>query len=360
MRTGQHKTQEHPHVDPGGQAIFLPNFCEGRTFFLVVLIAQLLAFLVALSSNPPQQGFWVNLALVSLFVQWVALGTGLVLCLARRFLDRLGPFVAAAGTWLIIQAVILVFTLLALGMGRLWGWETLGSGLSHEEFLLRTLAIGAIVSAVALRYLYVQKQWQHNVEAEARSRVQALHARIRPHFLFNSMNTIANLTRSRPEVAESTVMDLADLFRATLSSRETGTLSEEIALARQYLRIEALRLGERLQVHWDVDERLSPDHPVPSLILQPLVENSVYHGIEPSTEGGTVTVALRQAGEMLRITVENPMPSQEHRRRRPGNRFAQESIRQRLALAYRGRARMETTQSADHYRVDILVPRRTS
>ncbi|MFP4160455.1 MAG: sensor histidine kinase [Ectothiorhodospira sp.] len=338
--------------------MFLPNFCEGRTFFLVVLIAQLLSFLVALSSNPPDHGFWANLALISLFVQWNALGTVLALCLARRPLYRLGPFAAAAGTWLIVQAIILVFTLLALLLSRFWGWETLGSGLSEGEFLARTLAIGAIVSAVALRYLYVQKQWQHNVEAEARSRVQALQARIRPHFLFNSMNTIANLTRSRPEVAESTVMDLADLFRATLSSRETGTLSEEIALARQYLRIEALRLGDRLQVHWDVDERLPPDHPVPSLILQPLVENSVYHGIEPSTEGGTVTVALHQAGEMLRITVENPMPSETHRCRRPGNRFAQESIRQRLALAYRGRARMETTPSPDRYRVDILVPRR--
>ncbi|ANB01815.1 sensor histidine kinase [Ectothiorhodospira sp. BSL-9] len=337
---------------------FLPDFCESRTVFVVVLMAQLLAFILALASEPRPQGFWVNLALTSLFVQWVALGTVFTLCLNRRWLRRLRPLNAAVAAWLIMLAVTLVLSVIAVQLSHHLGWYTLGSGFPVDEFLMRTLAVSAIVCAVALRYLYVQKQWQENVEAEARSRVQALQARIRPHFLFNSMNTIANLTRSQPEQAESTVMDLADLFRATLSTKDSVTLDEEVGLTQRYLRIEALRLGDRLRVDWRIDESVPMDYPIPSLTLQPLVENSIYHGIEPLTEGGTVTVEIRLRDHYLHIMVENPLPPEKERNQRPGNRFAQESIRQRLALAYRGEARMETTQSQERYRVDISLPRR--
>nr|WP_240544958.1 histidine kinase [Ectothiorhodospira shaposhnikovii] len=344
--------------ESGTASGFLPNFCESRTVFVVVLMGQLLAFLLTLSSGSSRHGFWVNLALISLFVQWVALGTVLVLCATRTLLERLSALQAAAAAWLTTLSITLVLSLLSLWIGRHLDWNLLNSGLAASEFLTRTLAISAIVSAVALRYLYVQKQWKTNVEAEARSRVQALQARIRPHFLFNSMNTIASLTRTRPEVAEATVMDLADLFRATLSSKDMVSLQDEVKLSQNYLRIEALRLGDRLQVDWHVAPSVAMDYPVPSLSLQPLLENAIYHGIEPLTEGGCVRVDIRQQGERLDITIENPMPSEQERRRRPGNRFAQESIRQRLDLAYQGKARMETLQARDHYRVDLSLPRR--
>jgi two-component system, LytTR family, sensor histidine kinase AlgZ len=336
---------------------FLPNFCESHTLFLVVLIAQLLAFILALARGPFPDGFWISLAFTSLFVQWVALGTVLVLCAVRRVLAKLPPLRAAVATGLIVMSVTALFALIALWLGWRLGftaWEPLGEQLG---FLARTVAISAIVTAVALRYLYVQHQWKHNVEEEARSRIQALQARIRPHFLFNSMNTIASLTRSRPEAAETAVEDLADLFRATLSDRDALTVGEELDLARRYVRIEALRLGDRLRVDWQVDDSLPMDYPMPGLVLQPLVENAIYHGIEPLTDGGEITIALDLRGEDVHIEVTNPLPPPRNRRR-PGNRIAQENIRQRLALAYQGEARMETSEDAERYRVSLVLPRR--
>ncbi|HSO99864.1 MAG TPA: sensor histidine kinase [Thioalkalivibrio sp.] len=345
------------HYD--GPGVFLPNFCASHTLFLVVLIAQLLAFILALARMPAPEGFWVALAFTSLFVQWVALGTVMVLCLARRALGTLPPLRAAGAAWLIVLLVTVLFSLLALWVGAGLGLTTSLPMAEHLGFLGRTLSISAIVSAVALRYLYVQHQWKQNVEAEARSRIQALQARIRPHFLFNSMNTIASLTRSRPEAAEMAVEDLADLFRATLSDRDTLTLGEELELARRYVRIEALRLGDRLQVKWQVDEALPMDYPMPGLVLQPLVENAIYHGIEPLTEGGEITIGLSLDDTRLMIKVTNPLAPPRDRRR-PGNRIAQDNIRQRLALAYKGEASMDTSEQTDEYQVTLVLPRRNA
>ncbi|WP_018953403.1 sensor histidine kinase [Thioalkalivibrio sulfidiphilus] len=336
---------------------FLPNFCSSHTLFLVVLIAQLLAFILALARGPAPEGFWVALAFTSLFVQWVALGTVLVLCLARRSLIPLPPLQAAGAAWLIVLVVTVIFSLLALWTGGSLGLTPHMPVSDHLGFLGRTVSISAIVSAVALRYLYVQHQWKQNVEAEARSRIQALQARIRPHFLFNSMNTIASLTRSRPEAAEMAVEDLADLFRATLTDKDTLTLGEELELARRYIRIEALRLGDRLNVHWQLDEALPMDYPMPGLVLQPLVENAIYHGVEPLTEGGEITIGLSLSDKNLKIEVVNPLAPPRNRRK-PGNRIAQDNIRQRLDLAFRGQALMEVNEEADRYRVILVLPRR--
>ena len=172
----------------------------------------------------------------------------------------------------------------------------------HIDFLVRTTTIGAIVGAIALRYMHLQLMWKRDLARQAQARVEALQARIRPHFLFNSMNTIASFTRTQPELAEQVVEDLSDLFRASLSDSSSSNLGGELALARGYLRIEALRLGERLQVEWEVDE-LPPTVEIPPLTLQPLVENAVIHGIlnecrgwnsqYPRTRGGGRRLTIR-------------------------------------------------------------------
>ena len=150
-----------------------------------------------------------------------------------------------------------------------------------------------MVTALALRYFYVTHEWRHNVELQAKARVHALQARIRPHFLFNSMNTIAALTRSNPARAEEAVQDLAELFRANLNEKRSQIpLAEEIDVARTYQRMEQLRLGDRLRVDWKVDS-LPTDALVPGLTLQPLLENAIYHGVEPRPDGGVVTVTGR-------------------------------------------------------------------
>ncbi len=238
---------------------------------------------------------------------------------------------------------------LAIGAGTAGFFPT-----AARPFVLRNVGIGFVIIAVALRYFYVTHQWRRNIEMRAAARVHALQARIRPHFLFNSMNTIASLTRSDPVLAEQAVQDLADLFRASLSDqRQTITLEEELEVARTYQRIEELRLGPRLRVSWDV-ERLPRDARVPGLLLQPLLENAIYHGIEPRPEGGTVGIVGELAGELITVVVRNPVA--EHQSEREGNRLALANIRERLALLYGELALVKAGRFGDEYIVTLRFP----
>jgi two-component system sensor histidine kinase AlgZ len=194
------------------------------------------------------------------------------------------------------------------------------------------------------------------VRAEARSRIEALQARIRPHFLFNSLNTIAALTRSDALRAEEAVEDLGDLFRATLrDSHSPLRLKEEFELTRVYQRIEELRLGDRLKVRWAVAD-LPMRAFVPGLTIQPLLENAIYHGIEPLDRGGTVTVSGRVVAGNVEIVVTNPVAASRSSHSRAGNRIALDNIRQRLALAYDRAATLTIEQPPGEYRVTIRFP----
>jgi two-component system, LytTR family, sensor histidine kinase AlgZ len=221
-------------------------------------------------------------------------------------------------------------------------------------FLLRNLSIGLVITALALRYFFVTHQWRRSVEMRATARVHALQARIRPHFLFNSMNTIASLTRSDPALAEQAVQDLADLFRANLNEqRNVLLLEEELEVAHIYQRIEQLRLGARLRVDWKIDA-LPHDALVPGLMLQPLLENAIYHGIEPSPDGGTVTVTGDVTGRLITIVVRNPVS--ESQSERSGNQLALANIRERLALMYGERALVKSGRFDSEYIVTLRFP----
>jgi two-component system sensor histidine kinase AlgZ len=185
--------------------------------------------------------------------------------------------------------------------------------------------------------------------------VSALQARIRPHFLFNSMNTIASLIRSQPAAAERAVEDLADLFRASLKAGdEPSRLDVEFELARRYLDIEQLRLGSRLKVRWEL-EQVPDDLPIPALVLQPLIENAVHHGIQPLPEGGVVEISGRGDAQRVTITIRNPRPTEIPRS--GGNRMALDNIRQRLAYQYGNRASLESEQGRDYYLCRLSIPR---
>jgi two-component system sensor histidine kinase AlgZ len=221
---------------------------------------------------------------------------------------------------------------------------------------LRSLIMSTVIAAVILRYLYVQHQWRQQVLAEARARIQALQARIRPHFLFNSMNTIAALTRSQPEAAEAAIEDLSDLFRASLGQADDRTtLGDELELARRYLHIETLRLGDRLSVTWDMDA-LPLDVKVVPLMLQPLLENAIYHGIEPLPGGGMIRVTGRLKDGMVEFEISNPVPADASCVPHRGSQIAQENIRQRLLLAFGDTARLETSLRDGVYRVSLRYP----
>ena len=342
---------------PPSNDFFLPELCSGPVVLVVVLIAELTAFVLTLARHLPDEGavLWVELARISLFLQWIALTSTGVLCVARRYLRRMPLHRAAALSYLLLLLVTLVMSEIAfqLSMNTGAGRELLPP--SHAGFVLRNLVICAIVSALVLRYFYVLHQWRSNVQREAGARFEILQARIRPHFLFNSMNTIAALIRGRPELAERAIEDLSDLFRASLTdSGEHVSLSEELALAKQYAEIETLRLGERLQLEWHLDG-VPQDASLPRLTLQPLIENAIYHGIEPRDQGGCVQVTGSRDGGMLSIEIRNPLPAEGALGRR-GRQMAMENVRERLSLSWPGRTRLEQERTPQEFRVRLTFP----
>ncbi len=348
-------TEPAAAVDAGLDGFFIPDFCVPRMVLAVVLIAELVAVTLALArADAP---FMTELARISLFLQWLGLTNAGLLCYSRRWLARLTVPRSSVAVFGLILLNTVVISELALSLGT--AFSAVGfteRPTAHWPFLLRNAGIALIVTALLLRYFFVTHQWQKHVRAEAHSRIQALQARIRPHFLFNSMNTIAALTRSDPQRAEEAVEDLADLFRATLrDSHSPLRLKEELELTRIYQRIEALRLGERLAVTWDVGA-LPMRAFVPGLTVQPLLENAIYHGIEPLEGGGTVTISGRVVGGEVELVVSNPVARDPAASERSGNRLALDNIRQRLALAYGGRGYLTVDQQPDRYQVTVRFP----
>jgi two-component system sensor histidine kinase AlgZ len=334
------------------ETLFLPSFCDIRLVFAVVVIAELLAFVLVLADGGTDP--WSRLGLVSVFLQWIALSSAAVLCLARPMLARISNTAAALTSYLLLLLTTAVVSELAFQLGGMS--EVLGNT-DHSGFLFRNLAISAILSALVLRYLYVQHQWRHQIHAEAQARVQALQARIRPHFLFNSMNSIAALTGSDPARAEQAVQDLAALFRVSLrQAADRVTLEEELELARGYLRLESLRLGERLRIAWDID-RLPRKRLIPSLILQPLLENAVYHGVEPLPQGGQISVSGLAEGRRISVSIRNHRVPESNAAHRQGNRIALENIRLRLQLAFGSQAGVALREVGEEFETTLYFPR---
>ena len=341
-------------------AFYLPDFCRAQSVLAVILIAALVAILLTLARHGISSAFWMDLSRISLFLLWVALGISGAWCAARGILSGLDVLAGSAVALGLALAVTAFVTegawWLAEYADRAFGVvDAMPDGVDHLRLQLQNLAICAIAAGLALRYFYVSHQWQANVEAEAQSRVRALQARIRPHFLFNSMNTIASLTRSDPRAAEQAIADLSDLFRASLREhREKIPLAHEIEIARAYERVERLRLGERLQVDWQVDG-LPMDAIVPALILQPLLENAVYHGIEPLDQGGTIHVRGRLDGRHAILTIDNPVMPRVVARR-TGHRIGLDNVRQRLELMFHGEAEVEVVEAPERFVVTLRFP----
>jgi two-component system sensor histidine kinase AlgZ len=330
---------------------------------VVLLIVTLTALLLALSSAGFGLDFWTDLARNILFLVFTGLAGAGVLCALRALVGRQ---TVAAGSLLVLGAIACVVALVSEFAFLVITSESMNPGgmlgpapRDHWLFLARNLLMGLIVGALTLRYFYVAQQWRVNVESQARARVNALQARIRPHFLYNSMNTIAALTRSNPAQAEEAVQDLADLFRANLSEkRSLITLKEELEAARIYQRIEQLRMGERLKVRWDVKE-LPMRALVPALTVQPLLENAIGHGVENLASGGEVVVEGSSAEGMILLRVRNPMPFdnlQKSGEGRAGHGIALDNIRERLGLLFGSRAEVRAGREGDEFVVQLRFP----
>ncbi len=337
--------EDKPVAPQGREDSFLPSFCSIRMVFAVVVTAELLAIVLSLSSIDSLVDFTDALSLRSLYIQWIALGGAAMLCALHSWLRGLGNRAAGLAAWGILMLITLAVALAADAFLHVGG-----------AFLPKSLIISGIVSALVLHYLYLQYLWRQQVEAESRAHFQALQSRIRPHFLFNSMNTIANLTRTNPALAEEVVHDLSDLFRASLAKeQQVSTLEEELELCRGYLRIEQERLGERLKVEWDL-EGLPDDAVLPPLIFQPLLENAVYHGVEPSPGQGGIWIVGRYRRRQVNISIRNSLPGDEASSRRVGNSMALENIRQRLGGFFDDQASLSMSEVDGQYQVRVVFP----
>ena len=344
------------NTDTINKSGFLPDFCSVQVLFIVVLSAELLAIILSLAQPLYAREMLFDLAMNSLFIQWIALSCVGLLCIFKRKLNQLPVQQAAFISYLLILLVSLLITELAWWSLYIYPARTDLIPGQHSLFVLRSMGIAAIIGAIVLRYLYIQHQWRTNIEAVASSRLQALQSRIRPHFLFNCMNTIASLTRKAPDLAEQSIEDLADLFRASLLEPTTlYRIEDEWKLCQHYLRIEGHRLGSRLKIKWDI-ESLPKDALIPPLSLQPLLENTIYHGIERLAEGGTIKIQGKFNDQKLTICFNNPVPDGDIEDTHKGNKHAQENIRQRLISVYGDESNL-TIENTDHtYRVKLTLP----
>jgi two-component system sensor histidine kinase AlgZ len=337
---------------------WLPELCRWEPFLMILLGAELVAIvavLAPLGSADVARGadWWSRIGPVSLYVQWLTLTCTVCLCVGRAQLLRMPAPVGGSVAWLLCLLICLLGATAIGLLDRELGLGLTGSADTLPQFVFGSTASAAVLAAAALRYAFVHNQWRQQVQAHARAEADALQARIRPHFLFNSLNTIASLISVRPEAAVSALLDLSDLFRASLKAGEHSVrLDEEVLLCKRYLAIEGERLGDRLQQSWSLD--LPDALALPPLTLQPLVENAVYHGIQAMPEGGLLRVSGRRNGEHWLIEVRNPVPSGGAGHRGSGQAVA--NIRARLRHRFGDRADLTCESGSDYHVARLWIP----
>lgn len=329
----------------------LDSIWQGPTIIRVVLAGEGLAVILALAAGPPGAR-WIHFGLASLVIQWIALMTLGALGLLARPLSRLPASVVAYVALVVLMlATWLVCGLTWLAVSDVWpvavgDWRQLLLRLSGIALTVGVLALAAFQGHLRNRRLAVQTK-----QAE----VEALQARIRPHFLFNTLNTGAALIHARPDEAERLLLDLADLFRAALAGPATLPLAAELALARRYLEIESLRFGERLEVAWSLPDPL-PELDVPTLSIQPLAENAIRHGIEPLVGGGRVDISIAEADGIVTIAVVNPIPATTGHHERGGHQVGLHASRARVQALTGGRGDVVTTSGDGVFTARMTLP----
>ena len=337
-----------PSIKQNPAGLPLPDFRNVGVMLRILLGVNLLAAAAALVRSSGLGDWLARYVDLAAWVQPLLLFNLALLALSATLLRRLPPALGQA------LVVVLAASSSAL-LVDFWRFMALDDG--GWQRLARAALLGALVAGVLLFYFALRAQSFSPALAEAR--LQALTARIRPHFLFNSLNAILSLIRSEPRRAENALEELAELFRVLMRDhRDLLPLADEIALCRQYLNLEKLRLGERLNVEWEIVD-VPADLKVPPLMLQPLLENAVYHGVEPSGEPATVRIRFARSGDELHIDLANPCRAGDAAQ--GGNHMALANIRERLALYYDLEARLETKEvilpnGLRQYQVHIVLP----
>lgn len=338
-----------PTNDPANEGFLLPNLCEYPAILILLLGAQLLAIVLIVFQFGLEID-WKQFGMVSLYVQWQSMLSALCLCQLRLFLSRLPKLQGLALAFFLLLLVGLVMSVAAA-----WFMKPITHTVFSWDFVYRNMLLSAIIIGVALRYFYEHQKMINREKSELMANLSALQARIKPHFLFNTMNSIASLITIAPEKAEKMVEDLAELLRASLRDDALETsIADEWHLCERYLQIEQLRLGKRLA--WSCDfAGLDQSLKIPHLSLQPIVENAIYHGIQPNPEGGYVRISgVSDADGRVTIKVENSQNKQHQgQRENRGNRMAVNNIRHRIQQLYGDSAVLQLEDLEEKYLVTL-------
>ena len=334
----------------GAPAPVIPDCCNIGVCLRTLVILNGAAVTLAIALAPEVAAIWPRLLSTVLVLEPSLLLSLAGLCLVRKWTN---------GQHLNLQwAVALVLPALVSAVVA-WAFASAAfeeAALSQRPALwIATRTLSAVVIAAAM-YEYFRLRARAYAPSFSEARLQALQARIRPHFLFNSLNTVLGLIRADPRLAEHTLENLADLFRVFMrDARELVPLDDEVITCKEYLAIEQLRLSNRLKVVWDIDE-MPGDALLPSLLLQPLLENAVHHGIEPRMEEGLISIRITKPGDRVRVEIDNPLSATPAVR--PGNQMALSNVRERLMLLYDMEAELKTGPQGDNFRLHLEFPYR--
>ena len=329
--------------------IVMPDCCNLGVVMRVLLVVNGSALVAIILRASGFDAGLLDFASTATVTAPVSLLSLLMLCALRRFAAQLSRYLQRAVCALVpaLLTVLLLRLLERLGLSA--------NGATHLSPLAGFFLAGLI--GLGLQH-YFELRLRAYSPALDEARLQALQARIRPHFLFNSLNAVLSLIRNEPQRAETALEDLSDLFRELLrDSRQLTSLEDELRLCRQYLSIEKIRLGDRLQIEWDttaIHTDVLRQARIPSLLLQPLLENAVYHGIEQSANPGRINIVLRRARDMIHIAIINPYHATTSVSM--GNHMALKNIRSRLALLYDVEASLTTTIAAGLFEVRVVIP----
>lgn len=324
------------------QRLRIPNFKNLGVIFRALLLVNASLLIVAFAHGRNFSEFLSLTLQYSSVTQPILFLSVLWIYFAMPYLARL-PYVFAS---LLAYVMTLLSTFLV--------WQLFGKTiwLNVPPELLKMLVFASMLFLLVFYYFFLLNKAYAPAIQEAR--IQALQARIQPHFLFNSINTVLSLIRQQPKQAETALEDMADLFRVLMADhRDLVPLSREVSLSKQYLGLEKLRLEDRLQLEWHVAEDCNSAL-IPALILQPLLENAVYHGIEPAVNGGKVCVEISKQAQYLHIAVTNPRTP--NNRQQQGNKMALANIKERLLLHFDLEATLESKQTDTLYEVRIQIP----
>ncbi len=331
---------------------YLPDFCSAEVVLKLILMVEFAAIVFAILTINNFYDIYSRTGLISLFMLLVVISGTMTLC----FFSKLNVLSNHSTTTVITLGVFSFYTIAF----TLWvfsqDWFVVFFDVAPDDLwfvVVKFEIIALICISIGLRYLFVRYESERQLMVQGKARLQALQARIRPHFLFNSMNTIASLVHDSPDQAEQATINLSHLFRASLNEVNLISLQQEIELTKDYIDLEYLRLEDRLEVEWNC-EVIEQEVLIPPLTLQPLVENAIYHGIEPMLDGGKISIRSQLKGQQLFISISNPL--QLNTEKRKGNQMAVNNIKERLNIAFKGKSQFTMQQTKTSFTVNICLP----